>query len=50
MRYSTALRKIMCMVLLKCGKNYGITVYIPKETTLKEVAAKIGPVKPGFVF
>jgi hypothetical protein len=29
------------MVLLKCGKNDGITVYIPKETILKEMAAKI---------
>jgi hypothetical protein len=29
------------MVLLKRGKNDGITVCIPKETILKEVAAKI---------
>jgi hypothetical protein len=29
------------MVLLKHGENYGITVYIPKETVLKEMAAKI---------
>jgi hypothetical protein len=28
-------------VLSKCGKNDGITVYIPKETILKEMAAKI---------
>jgi hypothetical protein len=28
-------------VLLKCGKNYGIDVYVPKETILKEMAAKI---------
>jgi hypothetical protein len=28
-------------VLLKCGKNYGIAVYVPKETVLKELAAKI---------
>jgi hypothetical protein len=27
--------------LLKCGKNYGITVYIPKETILKQMADKI---------
>jgi hypothetical protein len=26
--------------LLKRGENYGISVYIPKETTLKEPAAK----------
>jgi hypothetical protein len=29
------------MVLLKRGKKDGITVYIPKETILKEMAAKI---------
>jgi hypothetical protein len=28
-------------VLLKRGKNDGITVYIPKETILNEMAAKI---------
>jgi hypothetical protein len=28
-------------VLLKRGKNDGITVYVPKETILKEMAAKI---------
>jgi hypothetical protein len=38
------------MVLLKRGKNDGITVYIPKETILKEVAAKIEKVKPAFLF
>jgi hypothetical protein len=26
-------------VLLKCGKNDGIAVYVPKETILKEMAA-----------
>jgi hypothetical protein len=40
-RYSTALRKMTSTVLLKCGKNSGITVYIAKETILKEMAAKI---------
>jgi hypothetical protein len=29
------------MVLLKRGKNDEITVYIPKDTILKEMAAKI---------
>jgi hypothetical protein len=29
------------MVLLKHGKNDGITIYVPKETVLKEMAAKI---------
>jgi hypothetical protein len=28
-------------VLLKCGKNDGIGVYIPKETIIKEMADKI---------
>jgi hypothetical protein len=28
-------------VLLKCAKNDGIAVYIPKKTILKEMAAKI---------
>jgi hypothetical protein len=28
-------------VLLKHGENDGITVYIPKETIVKEMAAKI---------
>jgi hypothetical protein len=37
--YSTA--KMTSTVLLKRGKNDGIAVYIPKETTLKEMAAKI---------
>jgi hypothetical protein len=27
--------------VLKCGKNDGIAVYVPKETILKEMAAKI---------
>jgi hypothetical protein len=29
------------MVLLKRGKNDEIAVYVPKETILKEIAAKI---------
>jgi hypothetical protein len=37
----TALRKITSTVLLKRGKNGGIAVYVPKETILKEMAAKI---------
>jgi hypothetical protein len=41
MRYSTATRKMTSMVLFKCGKNDGITVYVPMETILKEMAAKI---------
>jgi hypothetical protein len=28
-------------VLLKLGKNYAITVYVPKKTILKEMATKI---------
>jgi hypothetical protein len=38
---STALRKMTSTVLLKRGKNDGITVYIQKETILKVMAAKI---------
>jgi hypothetical protein len=37
-------------VLLKHGKNDGITVYVPKETILKDMAAKIEYVKPAFLF
>jgi hypothetical protein len=37
-------------VLSKHGKNDGITVYIPKEAILKEMAAKIELVKPTFLF
>jgi hypothetical protein len=40
-RYSTALRKMTSTVLLKCGRNNGITVYVLKDTVLKEMAAKI---------
>jgi hypothetical protein len=39
--YLTALRKMTSMVLWKHGKNYDIAVYVPKETLLKEMAAKI---------
>jgi hypothetical protein len=48
--YSTALRKMSSMVLLKCGKSDGNAVYVPKETILKEMAAKIDEVKPAFIF
>jgi hypothetical protein len=37
-------------VLLKRGKNGGIGVYIPKETILKEMAAKIEYIKRAFLF
>jgi hypothetical protein len=33
--------KMTSMVLLNRGKNDGITVYVPKETVLKEMADKI---------
>jgi hypothetical protein len=36
-------------VPLKRG-NDGIVVYVPKETILKEMAAKIEEVKPAFIF
>jgi hypothetical protein len=48
--YLTALRKMISMVLLKHGKDDGIAVYVPKETILKEMAAKIELVKPPFLF
>jgi hypothetical protein len=38
MQYSTALRKVTSKVLLKHGKNDGITVYVPKKTILKMTA------------
>jgi hypothetical protein len=38
--YSIALRKMTSTVLLKRGKNDGTAVYVPKETILKEMAAK----------
>jgi hypothetical protein len=38
------------MALLKHGKNDGISVYVSKETTLKEMADKIKEVKPAFLF
>jgi hypothetical protein len=40
-QYLAALKKMTSTVLLKHGKNYGITVYIPKETILKKMTAKI---------
>jgi hypothetical protein len=38
------------MALLKRGKNDGFSLYVPKETTLKEMADKIKEVKPAFLF
>jgi hypothetical protein len=48
--YLIALRKMTSTVLLKHGKNDGIAVYVPKETILKEMAAKTEYVKPAFLF
>jgi hypothetical protein len=39
--YSKALRKMTSRVLLKRGRNDGMAVYVPKETTLKNMAVKI---------
>jgi hypothetical protein len=36
--------------LLKSGKNDGMSVNVPKDTTLKEMADKINEVKPAFFF
>jgi hypothetical protein len=38
---STASRKMTSSVLLRSGKNDGITIYVPNETILKEMAAEI---------
>jgi hypothetical protein len=40
-RYSAAFRTMTSTVLLKRGKNDGIAVNVPKETILKDMAAKI---------
>jgi hypothetical protein len=40
-RFQTAFRTMTSTVLLKRGQNDGIAVYVPKETILKEMAAKI---------
>jgi hypothetical protein len=37
----SAFRTMTSTVLLKHGKNDGIAVYVPKETILKVMAAKI---------
>jgi hypothetical protein len=37
-------------VLLKRGKNDGITVYVPEETILKKMTTKIEYVKPEFLY
>jgi transposase len=38
----TSIKKNDFQVIFKRGKNDGIAVYVPKETILKEMAAKIG--------
>jgi hypothetical protein len=37
-------------VLMKRGQNDGIAVYVPMETILKEMAAKIEQVNPEFIY
>jgi hypothetical protein len=37
-------------VLVKRGQNDEIAVYVPKQTILKETAAKIPQVNPEFLF
>jgi hypothetical protein len=46
--YSTALRKMTSTVFLKRGKNYGIAVHVPNETTVKEMAAILGKLSQHF--
>jgi hypothetical protein len=36
-----SIKEITSVMLLKHGKNDGIAVYLPKETVLKEMAARI---------
>jgi hypothetical protein len=48
-QFLTALRKMTSTVLLKCGKNDGITVYVPKDAILTDMATKI-EVKLAFLF
>jgi hypothetical protein len=36
-----SIKEMTSTVLSKHGKNYGFTVCVPKETILKEIAAKI---------
>jgi hypothetical protein len=36
-----SIKEMTSMVPLKGRKSYGIIVYVPKETILKEIAAKI---------
>jgi hypothetical protein len=45
-----SIKKMTSMVLLKRGKNDGITVYVPKDTILKEMTYKIEQVKLAFIF
>jgi hypothetical protein len=37
-------------VLLKHGKNDGIAIYVPKVTTLKEIATKLSKLSQHFFF
>jgi hypothetical protein len=36
-----SIKEMTSTVLLKREENYGIAVYVPKETVLKDLAAKI---------
>jgi hypothetical protein len=38
------------MVLLKCGKDDGIAVYVPKETMLKKMQPKLSKLSQNFFF
>jgi hypothetical protein len=44
-----SIKEITSIALLKRGKSDWIAVYIPKETILKEMAAKIELVKLAFL-
>ncbi|XP_023718293.1 uncharacterized protein LOC111870333 [Cryptotermes secundus] len=46
--YSTALRKMSSTALLKCGNNDENSVYVPKETVLKEMVDNMKVIRMNF--
>jgi hypothetical protein len=48
--HAEGLRKTISKMLFKHGKNDGISVYVPKESILKEIAAKWSMLREHFFF
>jgi hypothetical protein len=48
--FLTALRKVTSMVLLKCGRSDGITIYVPKETVWRRWQPKLSKLSQHFSF